>query len=121
MKNKISKCLASALGITLSISVCLMGIHAKDLAAYSKTTKGSHASHIKKMSGDDQAALKIHHDPHNHVDHQTSKSIVKVSGDQTQMNADARSLRKVRHGRRKQQQQRRLNFRLILVPFGAAS
>lgn len=104
----------SLLGLTLSLAVCLMGVHAKELTSISHSPIAKEHATAKKEHG----TVKLQHDPHNHVDHQTSKSIVKVFGDQTSMQADAKSLRKVRHGS-KRKVIRKLQFSLRLLPLGA--
>lgn len=117
MKTIVTTTLTSTLAITICIAVCLIGVHAKEVTALSKVARGNITPQVKKVVGDDPTTFKAHHDPHNHVDHQTSKSITKTFGDQTQ--ADARSLRKVRHNN-KQRRKLSLPFGLSL-PFATAS
>lgn len=115
-----AKVSASLLGCVLSLAVCLMGVHAKELTSLSVSKPSKESVAVKKTVTDDQTIMKVQHDSHNHVDHQTSKSIVKVFGDQSGMQTDARHLRKVRHDtllkQLSKQRARSLFDRLIFAP-----
>lgn len=116
MKKLLNISSVSALCMTLSLSVNLMGLHAKEVTALSHPVVSKKISVTKKIVDSDTGMVKLSHDPHNHVDHQTSKSIVKASAEQT-MQADARNLRKVRQ-RRDRKPIRLLRFSLRLLPVG---
>jgi hypothetical protein len=72
--------------LSLVVAVALSGAHAKEITSLSFA---SHPS-TKKLVGDDASNVKIHHDPHTHIDKQTLKTAMHLNdGQQT----DNRSLR----------------------------
>ncbi len=103
MTQKITLLLTTVLSIILSSAVILVGMHAKELTSLSKSNTNSitiNETQVRKAAVDDGGVIKVQADYHSHVDHQNSKSIVKVFGENANMNVDARNLRKVRHARR---------------------
>lgn len=73
----------------LGVAVLLSGAHAKDIAG---AAQADHGPMHKVFSDDGSAIAKVSAELHNHVDKQTSHSIVSANGDNP-MQTDMRSLR----------------------------